>query len=98
MHANTAEAMPARLEALAATAGLGRAALHSQLAAAVQAVVHLVRGRDGLRRVAVIAALWRDDEGMVRVLPALTAGPEGVSTGDGLDVLRRHLQACEQWR
>jgi len=98
VHANTAEAMPARLEALAATAGLGRAALHSQLAAAVQAVVHLVRGRDGLRRVAVIAALWRDDEGMVRVLPALTAGPEGVSTGDGLDVLRRHLQACEQWR
>ena len=98
VHANTAEAMPARLEALAATAGLGRAALHSQLAAAVQAVVHLVRGRDGLRRVAVIAALWRDDEGMVRVLPALTAGPEGVSTGDGLDVLRRHLKACEQWR
>jgi pilus assembly protein CpaF len=98
VHANTAEAMPARLEALAATAGLGRAALHSQLAAAVQAVVHLVRGRDGLRRVAVIAALWRDDEGMVRVLPALTAGTEGVSTGDGLDVLRRHLQACEQWR
>jgi pilus assembly protein CpaF len=98
VHANTAEAMPARLEALAATAGLGREALHSQLAAAVQAVVHLVRGRDGLRRVAVIGALWRDDEGAVRVLPALTAGPEGVSTGDGLDVLRSHLQVFEQWR
>jgi pilus assembly protein CpaF len=98
VHANTAEAMPARLEALAATAGLGRDALHSQLAAAVQAVVHLVRGRDGLRRVAVIGALWRDDEGAVRVLPALTAGPEGVSTGDGLDVLRSHLQVFEQWR
>jgi pilus assembly protein CpaF len=98
VHANTAEAMPARLEALAATAGLGRDALHSQLAAAVQAVVHLVRGRDGQRRVAVIAALWRDDEGTVRVLPALTAGPDGVSTGEGLDVLRRHLQAGAQWR
>jgi pilus assembly protein CpaF len=98
VHANTAEAMPARLEALAATAGLGRAALHSQLAAAVQAVVHLVRGRDGLRRVAVIAALWRDDVGTVGVLPALTAGPEGVSTGEGLDVLRRHLQSCAEWR
>ena len=67
-------------------------------AAAVQAVVHLVRGRDGLRRVAVIAALWRDDAGTVRVLPALTAGLEGVSTGDGLDVLRRHVQALEQGR
>jgi pilus assembly protein CpaF len=98
VHANTAEAMPARLEALAATSGLGRAALHSQLGAAVQAVVHLVRGRDGLRRVAVIAALWRDEAGTVRVLPALTAGPEGVSTGEGLDVLRRHLQSCAEWR
>jgi pilus assembly protein CpaF len=98
VHANTAEAMPARLEALAASAGLGRDALHSQLAAAVQAVVHLVRGRDGVRRVAVIAGLWRDDAGTVRVLPALTAGPEGVSTGDGLDVLRRHLQAGAEWR
>jgi pilus assembly protein CpaF len=98
VHANTAEATPARLEALAASAGLGRDALHSQLAAAVQAVVHLVRGRDGLRRVAVIAALWRDDAGTVRVLPALTAGPEGVATGDGLDVLRRHFQACERGR
>jgi pilus assembly protein CpaF len=98
VHANTADALPARLEALAATAGLGRDALHSQLAAAVQAVVHLVRGRDGLRRVAVIAALWRDDAGTVRVLPVLTAGPDGVSTGEGLDVLRRHLQASSEWR
>jgi pilus assembly protein CpaF len=97
VHANTAEAMPARFEALAATAGLGRDALHSQLAAAVEAVVHLVRGRDGLRRVAVIAALWRDDTGRVRVLPALTSGPDGVSTGEGLDVLRRHLRARGGW-
>jgi pilus assembly protein CpaF len=98
VHANTVESMPARLEALAATAGLGRDALHSQLAAAVQAVVHLVRGRDGLRRVAVVAALWRDDAGTVRVLPALTAGPGGVSTGEGLDVLRSHLMASAAWR
>jgi pilus assembly protein CpaF len=98
VHANTAEAMPARLEALAATAGLSRDALHSQLAAAVQAVVHLVRGRDGQRRVAEVAALWRDDAGTVRVLPALTAGPGGVSTGEGLDVLRTHLQASAAWR
>ena len=98
VHANTAEALPARLEALAAAAGLGRDALHSQLAAAVQAVVHLVRGRDGLRRVAVIAALRRDATGRVRVLPALTAGPDGVSTGEGLDVLRRQFRASAQCR
>jgi pilus assembly protein CpaF len=98
VHANSSEATPARLEALASTAGLSRDALHSQLAAAVQAVVHLVRGRGGLRRVAVIAALRRDETGTVRVLPALTAGADGVSTGEGLDVLRRHLQASAQWR
>jgi len=97
VHANAPEALPARLEALAAAAALGRDALHSQLAAAVQAVVHVVRGRDGLRRVAVIAALHRDARGRVRVLPALTAGPGGVASGEGLDVLRRHLRTSVEW-
>jgi pilus assembly protein CpaF len=91
VHANAAEDVPARLEALAASAGLGREALHSQLSAAVQAVVHLVRGRDGRRRVAVLAALRREENGRVGVVPALTAGPGGVTTGAGLDVLRRRL-------
>jgi pilus assembly protein CpaF len=95
VHANTVEHVPARLEALAATAGLSRDALHSQLAAAVQAVVHLVRGRDGQRRVAVIATLLREETGQVRVVPALTAGPGGVTAGGGLDVLR-HLLAPAQ--
>jgi pilus assembly protein CpaF len=94
VHANTAEHVPARLEALAAAAGLGREALHSQLAAAVQAIVHLARGRDGQRRVAVIATLQREDTGRVRVVPALTAGPDGVRAGEGFDVLRRHLLAA----
>ncbi len=97
VHANAPEALPARLEALAAAAALGRDALHSQLGAAVQAVVHLVRGRDGLRRVAVIAALRRDARGRVRVLPALTAGPGGVTSGEGLAVLRRHLRTSGEW-
>jgi len=97
VHANAPEALPARLEALAAAAALGRDALHSQLAAAVQAVVHVVRGRDGLRRVAVIAALHRDARGRVRVLPALTAGAGGVTSGEGLDVLRRHLRTSVEW-
>ena len=37
VHANTAETVPARLEALAALGGLGREAAHSQIAAAVRA-------------------------------------------------------------
>ena len=47
LHANSAGDVPARVEALALAAGLGRDAAHSQLASAVDAVVHLGRGRDG---------------------------------------------------
>ena len=43
--------MPARIEALSLAAGLPREAAHSQLAAALDVVIHLGRGRDGRRRV-----------------------------------------------
>ena len=65
MHANAACDVPARLEALGSTAGLGRAALHSQLAAALSVVVHLARDRAGQRRVAEIHVLERDGGGLV---------------------------------
>jgi pilus assembly protein CpaF len=71
LHANAAADVPARLEALALAAGLGRAALHSQVAAGVQVVVHLTRQRDGLRRLAEVALLSRGDDGLVRTTPAL---------------------------
>ncbi|MEP6760862.1 MAG: TadA family conjugal transfer-associated ATPase [Sporichthyaceae bacterium] len=71
VHANSPEALPARLEALALAAGLGRAALHSQLVAAVQLVVHVVRGRDGSRRVAALSVLERSVHGLAEVVPAL---------------------------
>jgi pilus assembly protein CpaF len=87
LHANTPEAVPARLEALATAAGLGREALHSQLAAAVHAIVHLRRDRDGRRCVTEVAALQRDESGWVRAVPALTVGPAGVTASEGLDVL-----------
>ena len=77
VHANEPGALPARLEALALAAGLGREALHSQLVAAVQAVVHVVRDRDGARRVAVVSVLVRDASGLARVVPALTADRTG---------------------
>src|SRR6202011_3291108 len=48
LHANAAADVPARLEALACAAGLSREAVHSQLAAALDIVVHLTR--DPLRR------------------------------------------------
>lgn len=57
VHANSIEEVPARLEALAALGGLDRAALHSQLAAAVDVVVVMKRQADGSRIVHQIGVL-----------------------------------------
>jgi pilus assembly protein CpaF len=73
LHANSVHEVPARLEALAALGGLGRAALHSQLAAALQVVLEVRRRSDGQRRLAAIGVLERDgnrDRDHVRVVPA----------------------------
>ncbi|MGZ4580361.1 MAG: TadA family conjugal transfer-associated ATPase [Nocardioidaceae bacterium] len=77
VHANSAADVPARLEALGMAAGLSQAALHSQLAAAIDAVVHLQRGADGVRRVAEVAVLVRDPGGLVSARPAVTFAADG---------------------
>jgi pilus assembly protein CpaF len=69
IHANSPADVPARMEALAALGGLSRDALHSQLAAALQVVLHMRRDQDGSRHLAEIAVLDRLPDG-VRVLPA----------------------------
>ena len=81
VHANAAAAVPARIEALALAAGLGREAAHSQLAAGVDAVVHLVRNRGGVRRVAEIGCLERGPGGLVQVVPGLAVSSSGQMTG-----------------
>lgn len=72
VHANASRDVPARLEALGVAAGLAREALHSQLAAALQVVIQLRRGRDGTRRLVEIAVLQRQQSGLVESLPAIT--------------------------
>jgi pilus assembly protein CpaF len=62
VHANNPGEVPARLEALGALGGLDCAALHGQLAAAVQVLLHVVRDRSGRRRLAEIAVLRRAGE------------------------------------
>ena len=76
VHANTAETVPARLEALAALGGLGREAAHSQIAAAVRAVVHVARD-GGHRRVGEVALLTRGSEGFVETRRALEVTADG---------------------
>ncbi|MEV6103095.1 TadA family conjugal transfer-associated ATPase [Streptomyces sp. NPDC051940] len=83
VHANAASDVPARLEALGAVAGLDRGALHSQLAAALSVLVHLVRDREGARRIAEIHVLSRDAAGLVTTVPAAVWSPEGFVRGPG---------------
>lgn len=69
VHANSPAEVPARMEALAALGGLARAALHSQLSAAVQVVLHVRRTQQRGRHLAEIGVLSREGE-WARVLPA----------------------------
>jgi pilus assembly protein CpaF len=85
VHANSPAEVPARLEALAALGGLDRAALHSQLAAAVRVVLHV--SRTGGRRLTEIAVLDRGESGMVA---ARTAWHVDRGAADGMAALR-HL-------
>lgn len=93
IHANAACDVPARLEALGSTAGLDRAALHSQLAAALSVVLHLVRDGGGRRRIAEIHVLERDRDGFVVTRPAALWSPDGFVRAAGWE---RLMRLCER--
>jgi pilus assembly protein CpaF len=79
LHANSAADVPPRIEALAMAAGMSQAAAHSQLSSAVDAVIHLARGPDGVRRVAEVAVLCRGPDGRVVAEPALSFAADGTT-------------------
>jgi pilus assembly protein CpaF len=79
VHANSAADLPARIEALGVAAGLSRDAVQSQLAAAVDVVVHLVRPRAGVRYVHEMAILRPGLDHLVRCEPAVVFEPDGVA-------------------
>ena len=93
VHASTAAAVPARLEALGLAAGLPREALHSQVLAGVRAVVHMARDPDGARRVREVGCLGRGPDGLATVMSAwrvevggrLAEGPAAAALGRLLD-------------
>jgi pilus assembly protein CpaF len=76
LHANSAADVPARVEALALAAGLGREAAHSQFASGVDVVVHL-RRRDGRRVLTEIAVPCRGADGLVRMETACSVAADG---------------------
>ncbi|WP_019972771.1 TadA family conjugal transfer-associated ATPase [Mycobacterium sp. 141] len=88
VHANNPAEVPARMEALGALGGLGPAALRSQLAAAVQVLLHVGRDRGGRRRLREIAVLQRRVDGTFDVL---TAWHADTGFGTGAHLLNRML-------
>ena len=92
VHANRAEHLPARIEALAAVAGLPREAAHSQLGAAVDVVVHLARGRDGRRRIVAVAHISRAADGTVAAVPAVSFTPVGLRPGPAATDFEQRLR------
>ncbi|MGY4718718.1 TadA family conjugal transfer-associated ATPase [Naumannella huperziae] len=90
VHANSADDVPARIEALAALGGLDRNAVHAQLASAVEVFVHIRRGPSGHRQVAQISVARRDGE-FVRAEPALLFDDTGARRGPGCARLERVL-------
>jgi len=84
IHANSARDVPARIEALALAAGLGREAAHSQFLAGVDAVLHLGRDADGHRVLREVAVPRRRADGLAEVHTAITFSRGGCAvTGPG---------------
>jgi pilus assembly protein CpaF len=92
IHANSARDVPARVEALALAAGLGREAAHSQFLAGVDAVVHLGRDVDGRRVLREVAVPRRRPDGLADMHTAV-AFPGGgrAVTGSGESELAARL-------
>lgn len=97
VHANASTELPARLEALGTAAGLPRPAVHSQVAAGVDAVLHLARAPDGRRRVAELSVVDANADGLVQVAAGLVSDRAGRTTaGPALRALERLLTSGDR--
>ncbi len=91
LHANSAVEALARVEALALAGGLPREAAHSQFVAAVDVVLHLVRGPDGVRRLSQAAVPVRSAAGGLDMSVAFDFAPGGAVRGPGARLLDERL-------
>ena len=93
VHANSAASVPARLEALGMTAGLGREALHSQLASALDVVLHVARDRrSGRRRLAEVATVVKDGAWVTTETAVSFSAAGRVQEGPGLERMAELLE------
>ncbi|MDZ5445330.1 TadA family conjugal transfer-associated ATPase [Micromonospora sp. 4G57] len=74
LHANAPTDVPARLEALGLLGGLPRAALHAQVAAALQVLLQVRRGSEGRLLESISLLVPEGPERLVTVVPAWVRG------------------------
>ncbi|MEU7981737.1 TadA family conjugal transfer-associated ATPase [Micromonospora sp. NPDC049081] len=89
LHANTPADVPARLEALGLLGGLPRAALHAQVAAALQVLVQVRRGPQGRLLESICLLLADGSDRLVTVVPAWVRGHGVGPAGPALVTLLR---------
>jgi len=93
LHANSVLDVPARIEALAVAGGLDRPAVHSQLASALDVVLHLSRDQTGQRQLRALGVLQRRLDGTVEIVEAIQRSGERCERGPGWESLSRRLEA-----
>lgn len=93
VHANAAADVPARLTALGGLAGMEPSTVAAQAVSALDAVLHLRRGADGVRRLVEIAVLDTDPAGRLVARLAASAERDGdVHPGPAWERLARRLE------
>jgi pilus assembly protein CpaF len=92
VHANSPHDVPSRLEALGSAAGMPREAVQTQLASALDVIVHVRRSVTGARWLDEIAVVAQTSAGSVEVVTAVAFGAGGeASTQVGAERLEQLL-------
>jgi pilus assembly protein CpaF len=90
IHANSAAAVPARLAAMGALAGMNADSIALQAGSALDLVISMRRTDTG-RCVQEVCLLQATDAGRLHTITALAADGASVRHSDGWDELRRRL-------
>ncbi len=96
VHANSAEDVPARLQALGLMAGLDRAALQALVGAGLEVIIHLDKNSQGRRQLAGVHLLTTREAAsggqFLRTSAALLRGQRGLRPGPAMERLRQRVR------
>ena len=93
VHANSADDVPARLEALALMAGLDRPAVHSLMCAGLDCIVHVERMAGGQRLIRGIYSLVRGEDSLARIREIAVTESGLTRQGEGYQAFMRELSS-----